>query len=323
MTERVEFGSKEFADQYREEHEEHLCSEDDARLRTVAFSDDVPEGFLERSRLEAQEGRAEREGESVTASLTPGERERISEAGGFDRTTSIFNWRSAKGVFAREGAADQFRDAIGSLTDYDDPAEGAEDWIASAKEADARQGTQSISGGARDEGVEEAQEQRRIAEQSRRAQAEECDHARGHCKHGDPEACEFLRNACGLEDEEVEQLLDGDSLEDAKIARAAAGALERSWQGYKGGIVDLDAALEEAREAWSHAQQAARAINEIREAHGQDPIHFERLEELQKELRDWTLKAARDCHECHVGVDRDATLSASEVEVSEEVPIDA
>jgi len=323
MTERVEFGSKELADQYREDHEEHLCSEDDARLRTVAFSDDVPEDVLEQARLKAQEGRAEREAESVTASLTPGERERISEAGGFDRTTSIFNWRSAKGVFAREGAVDQFDAAIGSLTDYDDPAEGAEDWIASAKEADARQGTQSISGGARDEGVQEAQEQRTIAEQSRRAQAKQCDHARGHCKHGDPEACEFLRDACGLEDEEIEQLLDGDSFEESEIAGKAAGALKRSWEGYKGGISDLDEALEQAREAWRHAQQAARAINEIREAHGQDPIHFDRLEELQAELREWTLEAGRDCHECHVGLDRNATLSASDFDVSEEVPIDA
>jgi hypothetical protein len=181
MTERVEFGSKELADQYREKHEEHLCSEDDARLRTVAFSDDVPEGIIERARLEAQEGRAERESQSVTASLTPSERGKIKDA----------------------------------------------------------------------------------------------------------------------------------------------GALERSWQGYKGGIVDLNAALEEAREAWSHAQQAARAVNRIREAHGQDPIHFERLEELQKELRDWTIEAARDCHECHVGLDREASLSDEDVDVSEGVPADA
>lgn len=307
MTERVEFGSKMLADQYREEYAEHLCEDDDARLKTVAFASSVPEAVLERARLEAQEGRAQAEGKSVTASLTAGERERIKKAGGFDRSTTTINWRSAKGVFAREGLADQFFDAIGSLTDYDDPAEGAEEYIEQNRLTDAREGTQSVSGGARDEGVQEAQETRKIAEQSRKAQAESCDHAEGHCRHGDPEACEFLTEVCGYSDDDVGTILEDVHAGD-EIEGKAAGALKRAWQGYKGGISTLDEQLEDLRESWSSAQQAARAINRVREAHGQDRMHFERLEELQGELADWANQAAEDCHECHVGLDRDGEL---------------
>ncbi|ELZ15982.1 hypothetical protein C476_17232 [Natrinema limicola JCM 13563] len=36
MTEWIEFGSKAAADQFRDEYTDHLCSDDDRRLKTVA-----------------------------------------------------------------------------------------------------------------------------------------------------------------------------------------------------------------------------------------------------------------------------------------------
>lgn len=124
MSPAVEFGSKALADQYREDYPEHICPDDDARLRTVAFTSDAPDWLIEQAQLPAGEGRAEREKTSYTAQLPAGERERISNAGGFDGLATTFNWRSAKGVFAREGLTDKFNDAIAALADYDDPAEG-------------------------------------------------------------------------------------------------------------------------------------------------------------------------------------------------------
>ena len=47
MTERIEFGSKAAADRFREEYEDHLCSDDDHRLETVAISSDALDRVLE------------------------------------------------------------------------------------------------------------------------------------------------------------------------------------------------------------------------------------------------------------------------------------
>lgn len=47
MTERIEFGSKAAADQFRDEHVDHLCSDDDRRLKTVAISSNAPDHVLE------------------------------------------------------------------------------------------------------------------------------------------------------------------------------------------------------------------------------------------------------------------------------------
>ena len=42
MATEIEFGTKATADSYREEYEEYLCSQDDARLKAVRFSSDAP-----------------------------------------------------------------------------------------------------------------------------------------------------------------------------------------------------------------------------------------------------------------------------------------
>jgi hypothetical protein len=76
--------------------------------------------------------------------------------------------------------------------------------------------------------------------------------------------------------------------------------MQRAWNGYKGSISLLDESVEDyLRPEWDNAQQAARAINAIRREHGQDPIHFDRLEEIQADLLDLARKMAADCHECH------------------------
>lgn len=153
----------------------------------------------------------------------------------------------------------------------------------------------------------------------------ECDHARGLCRHGSAAACEFLAETCGFDDDEVDAFLaeaepdrpdqadagDGDDDIDGK----AAGALRRSWDGYQAGVEQLVDNLEAAAEDWENAQAAAQAINEIRAAHGQDPLHLEKLERAQAALADLARKAGADCHECHADHsqhDHDVTTSPVE-----------
>jgi len=278
--------------------------DDDKRQKTVAFVSDTPEDVLDAIRIDAQDSRTEARQTSQSIPLDEDERERISELGGFQGRPTTFSWASAKGVFGREGMLDKFRDALGALTDYDDPAEGAEEWIQNRREADATKGTGGASGGRRDAGDVDQRRQRKAGEAAGRAKGEGCDHARDYCEHGDIEACEHLQQVCGYDDGEVETLLgavDDRDQDDSQqrelvtvggegrfpamdVSRQEAGALSKSWQGYKAAIGRLSEDIGDTRKAIVNARQAARAINGIRESHDVDEMHFDRLHELLNAL---------------------------------------
>jgi len=95
-------------------------------------------------------------------------------------------------------------------------------------------------------------------------------------------------------DTDTEQPADSDA-----IGGKAAGALSRSWSGYRAALSEFGAALDRLRQHWTDAQQAAQAINAIRVAHGQDPMHFEALEGANADVLDYLRQMARDCEECH------------------------
>ncbi|WP_144901342.1 putative sodium/potassium/calcium exchanger [Halobellus captivus] len=304
MTEFIEFGSKTAADSVREQFEEHLCSvDDDKRLKTVAFTSDTPESVLQQAEAQAQETRAEdRQGAVMSGPLSESTRKKIKKFDGFSKTNTTMSWRRAKGVYQREGHPERFFESISALADYDDPKEGAEAEIRARREGAVQHGTNSISG-EMNRGEEDIQDDRTIADAARTVQSEGCDHARDHCEHGDSEACEFLQEACGFDEGEVNELLtvtDGGREEiEREITGQAAGALKRSWQGYQGATADLAEAIEQVAEKWENAQQAAKAINAVREKHGQDPIHFEKLEGANAKLQDLQRTTAAGCHECH------------------------
>ncbi|UXF51018.1 MAG: hypothetical protein HQRvContig05_8 [Haloquadratum phage sp.] len=297
MSERVEFGSREAANRARDRYDEYLCPiDDDRRFKTVAFVSDTPESLLQQIEAEASEDRAVGNQRSNTVELTDRERDKIGDLDGFDRTTTTMSWASAKGVFEREGLGDQFRDAIGYLTDYDDPAEGAEQYVREYQEGGS-------GGGSRDVGEEDITGRQREARAAAREQEEGCDHAHDVCRHGDPQACEFLTDACGFDEDEVDEILGaeddaGDAPPD-EIEGKAAGALSRSWGGYRGAIAELGDALDRVEEAWENATDAADAINGIRARHGQDEMHFDALEVANADLLDLVRHAAADCEECH------------------------
>ena len=329
MTERVEFGSLEAANRARDDHAEYVCPvDDDRRQTTVAFVSDTPESTLQMIEADAAADKAAAESTSEMADLSDRERERIKDADGFGDGVSIFNWQSAKGSFQREGLTEEFHDAIGNLSDGDDPIERAEAYLAEYQQQSGPGGS-AIGGGSgqQDEGT--TAEQQRRSEQRAAAieQTEGCNHAEGACRHGEPEACEFLTDACGYDEDEVDDILGVDATDDEEakggdggdepreIEGKAAGALARSWGGYRGAIAELDAALEAVREEWSNATDAAEAINAIRGDHNQEPMHFEALEVANAELLDLLRKAAAGCEECHADhSDHDHAVTSGQVE---------
>lgn len=68
MSPTAEFGSEALTDQYREEHPDHLCPDDDARLKSVTFTSDAPDWLLR----DAPRGE-----ENVSVSLSESERDWI------------------------------------------------------------------------------------------------------------------------------------------------------------------------------------------------------------------------------------------------------
>jgi len=275
----VHFGSKDAADAVREDYRDALCPDDDRRLKTVRFASDAPEHVVNDAQRQADQSRADRESGPGQADLTDTERERIDFSEG---RVSIPHARSVKAIARSEGVDDwtAFYDPTLTVDEHRDVMEQA----------------------ARDESGRRLDEETsptvRAGEAAARAEAEECDHARDHCVNGDPDACEFLTQRCGFDQSEIEQYLDDDGDQDGITGREA-DALDRAWSGYKGATARMESAVESFREEWQHAQQAAQAINGIREAHDQTPIHFERLEDIQGQLADLTREAAADCHECH------------------------
>lgn len=281
MSFKVEFGTLQEANDYRKMLDEYVCPvDDDRRLKTVAFVEDTPDEIRQEVEAVAAAGRAERQGDGGQASLTDGERDRVdwSRDG-----ANVPKYRAIKGIAIDAGVDDWLA--------YVDPTLTVDEHREVMKRA------ASDDQGARMDA--ERTDEQRAADLVQQHGGGDCDHARGHCEHGDADACEFLRSECGLEEDELAALLDEPDAGDEEIDGAAAGALKRSWQGYKGAISALDELLEDVSDEWEEAQRAAKAINSIRAGHGQDALHFEELEERQARLTDLMRKAAADCVECH------------------------
>jgi len=279
LTERIEYGSKDAADAARERHSEYLCTDDDRRLKTVAYSSDTPDSVLETERIEAADGRGERTDGPGQVPLSDSERKQIDFS---QKRANTAHARSVKGIAQSEGVEDWVSYYDGTLT----VDEHREVMDKASRESGARSGEESA--------------QEKAGRAARAAQSSRCDHARGHCENGDPEACEFLTQTCGYSEEEIGQFIDdgpadqgeqqelvtvgGGEYPEMELRPETAGALRRGWQGYKASVSDLEAALSRSREAVINARQAWRAVNRIREANGQEPMHPDRLHTLLNAL---------------------------------------
>ncbi|MHC3379387.1 hypothetical protein [Haloarcula sp. H-GB5] len=295
MTERIEYGSKDAADAARERHSEYLCTDDDRRLKTVAWAESgTPEWVLEQERLEAADSRDDGGDDGGQVPLSDSETDRIDFS---DGRANALHARSVKGIAQSEGVED--------WVSYYDPTLTVDEHREVMEQASRESGKRSA-----DETADE-----KAARAARSAQSNQCDHARGHCLNGDPEACEFLQETCQMSlDDVMNDVLarnEPDRRPDPEQPDAPAdpdpteltgkqkGALQRSWNGYKAAMGEVEEALKQLANNWMQAQRAARAINAIRGTVGQTPLHFERLETEQAALMDLTREMAADCHECH------------------------
>ena len=266
MTERIEFGSKAAADQFRDEYADHLCSDDDRRLKTVAISSSAPDHVLETATIEASDSQADRDG-SGQLPLEDHEIESID----WSKGRANVPWaRSVKAVMRDEGVDDWLA--------YLDPSLTVDEHRDVAKRA------------TRDEQGDRLDAETSVDEQLASVASfrdEQCGHAATHCEEGDDDACGFLVDECDIDEDEVQSLLSDfeEEIPEDEISDKWLGALKRAWTGYHNATDTLEAALEEATEAINYAVAAARAINGVRRAHGQDEIEeFRDLERLQRPL---------------------------------------
>lgn len=199
----VDVQSLDSAGEIRDRYDEFLHPDDNRGRTTVQFVADVPDGVVRQARAAADETAADR-GRSQSTSLTEREREQIKSIGGFTQSRTTANWRSAKGVFEREGLGDQFRDAIGSINDYDDPIEGAEAYVERHK---ARQAEAGVGGvGAMDVGETDIQQRQRAGRAAAREQESLEASAIEGAKRGHQEAIDALVLEAGWDRAEAEAL---------------------------------------------------------------------------------------------------------------------
>jgi hypothetical protein len=273
MSQTIAFGSKQAADAFREDHDEWLCPvDDDKRKKTVAVVSDAPDHIVERAELAAASGRSERSGDGGQIPLTDSERDRIEFSEG---RASVPHARSVKGLARSEGVDDW-------LAYYD--AQLTVDEHREVMERAAQEG-----GGRRLDEDRSADDRLGDAEA---AMGGQCDHARGHCEHGDPDACEFLIEACGMDEDDVQLLLsdyqsENELLSYEELEGELKGALGRAWAGYSVAVKRLPSLLEEVRQEFEHAEQAAAAIYAIEKPlTDKGTEDFEALASHHERLRD-------------------------------------
>lgn len=293
MATEIEFESKARADRVREDHAEYLCSDDDRRLKTVTLASDTPAGIIDQLEAAAISDEAAAEQPALEAvPLTEQEKRDLD----FSRDgVNVFKARYLKGL-GQEYGVDPFQHV--DLAEID----GVEDARPILERA-RQTGGIDRGGGAQYDDAAAEREKRQRRQNAERHAAQECSSARKYCERGEEDACEFLMEACGLSREEAETILmgpeaieatgdtkqtnlvtvGGDEYPEMEVTPAEAGALNRSWQGYKGAINDLEAQLAAVRESITQARRAFQAINSIRGNNDQPDLDPRRLNDLLQE----------------------------------------
>ncbi|WP_435358458.1 hypothetical protein [Haloarchaeobius sp. DFWS5] len=270
-----EFGSLDDAREFRDAHDDYLCPHDDARKLTVTLVGDAPDRVLDQAAVVSAVSREDYRSVGQL-SLTEAEKDRIDFS---QSRANVPHAQAVKAIAADAGVDDWTAYYDGTLT------------------TDEHRGVMQRA--ARDETGDrldaEKSNDERLAELEQALDGQ-CEHAAGHCENGEAEACEFLQDECGFTREQVGLFLDdtaddsgeqselvtvgGGEYPEMEVSPQEAGALHRSWQGYKSGIGRLSRELDDVREAVTNARGAIAAINAIRERHGQDRLHPDRLHDL-------------------------------------------
>lgn len=251
MTEIVELGTRSDANAIRDDHADHLTGRFDRRFAKVELADDVPDDVEAEIHGIAADGRADREGGAGQAELTDGEKRRI---GPFTGSNNYRKAAAVKGAYLDAG--------IDDWEAYYDPELTADENTGRIDEVRQQQTGADVS-----DGPTEAEALQKEAGAAARVEGEECGHAFDYCESGDWDACEFLVESCGLDQDEAEQLTetaDETVGEDPQAMTGEAyGALSKLWNQYRTGLAE--------------AKEAAAGINEVRRQFGQDALSFDEL----------------------------------------------
>lgn len=252
----VEFESKATADHFRSQYPDAICPDDDARLKTVQFTADAPDRVLEEAERAAFEEGQERASGAGQVPLDDYERDELDFS---KEGVNVPKAQAVKAIALDSGVDDWLS--------HFDPTLTVDEHRNLVQRAGAKSGGKALD--AEESGLEKA------GRAARSAQASECDHAEGHCKHGDPGACEFLQEECGFEESQVERILNDDTIsESGDLPGPIFGAFNGLWTQYRAGL--------------GEAKRAAAAINEIRSQYGQNHLEFEELGDREITREDLT-----------------------------------
>jgi hypothetical protein len=197
----VEFGTKADADRFRDEYPEFICPiDDDARRREVWFTSDTPTDVLDEAKAVGEAGRADREASEANT----GQRELTDqEKRQLDFTRDGVNYGLAR---ALANVADEY--GLNAFEHIDvAEVDGTADARPIFERARRSSGTGRGGGTAQYDDEAAEREDRQQRQRGERQAAEQCDHARDHCRSGDSEACQYLQARCGLSEDKATSLL--------------------------------------------------------------------------------------------------------------------
>ncbi|WP_369335387.1 hypothetical protein, partial [Halostella sp. PRR32] len=244
----LEFGSRDVANAFRDENEEHLDDRDDRRRKLVVLDAGAPERVMDEGVIRAASSKEERATVGQEA-LEEHERERID----FSETT-VPHARAAKAVLLEAGVDDwlSYYDKQLTVEEHHDLAERA-----------------AAEGGGRRMDAENTV-QSRLGDLEAALDGQ-CEHAKQYCESGESDACEFLVDDCGLTESVVGALRDPDAgaTDDSRLPGPIYNALGDAWTGYKAALAEDDQ---------GRARRFAAVINAIRDQQGQDLMVFEELD---------------------------------------------
>jgi len=188
MAEKVQFGSKQDANEQREKFEEYLADDDDRRKKTVKLSDDAPDRVLDKARSAGFESEDAESHSAGMRELSENEREQLNRVHrNFDWQDNGFEAMRVKGALQAKGVTD--------WQNYYEPGEGvsgAVKTLESSKASSARSGASVAMDDRRD--PDDQINQRRRQQQTSRMRGRQLDTAKeAAVTEGDADAREFIR----------------------------------------------------------------------------------------------------------------------------------
>jgi hypothetical protein len=197
--EKIEFGTLDEANEFRDSHQEHLHDSDTRRTKTITFRADTPEEVLDDAGTMGMVSHSK--GKSYgQAELTDAERDRLEDRESFDYAQGhLFHARSAKALLQAEGGT--------PWLDFYDPRLAVDEHL-SVIERGKDMAAQERTSGPGEMNLDNEKSDKELAQDLEQAQGEQCSHARDGCEDGYDDACDMLVEECGYTEAEVEKIVE-------------------------------------------------------------------------------------------------------------------